>query len=130
MAEFVGTKKFILYVESSGGLLRHGSEEVWSDIRDQGKALKPRLGRLVLVDEDANDVIATAAPGVRGKLRRQDTIGPIVTAIVTALVLVAASAFGHASPDLFYGSATALVVGILYVGYIAWSLRFKELVWR
>lgn len=130
MAEFVGGQKLVLYVESSGGLLRDGAGKVWSEIRDEGEALKPKLRRLVLFDEDANDLIATAAVGLGGNLRREDLFVPVATGIVTAVVLALVSALGHPSADFLYGSATALGVAILSVGRLVQSFKSKELVWR
>lgn len=129
MASIAG-KNLELYVESSGGRLREGAVTVWSAIRDDGKALKPKLGRLVLVDEDANDVIATASVGVGGSLRREDLFLPVATGVVTAVVLAGVQIFGHVSADFLYGSTTALAVAILSIGRLLWPSRSKELVWR
>ncbi len=130
MAEFIGDKKATLYIESSGGLLRQGVEDVWGELHNRGKPLEARLQRLQLIDEDASDIIATAGVGLLGSVRRDDTIGPIVTGIVTTLVLVVAWLTGNATPEFLYGSATALGVAILYVAGILWSARSKKLVWR
>jgi hypothetical protein len=134
MSEPVGANKLVLYIESSGGGLRQGAEEIWGEMRDnagrKGSRLKPKLTKLILYDEDANDVIATAGVGAFDRIRREDTIGPVITGVVTAVVLAFALAFGNASPDFFYGSATALIVALLYAGYIVWSMFSKALAWR
>jgi hypothetical protein len=119
-----------LYVESSGGRLREGAESVWAKIRDNGKAIKPKLLRLVLVDEDANDVLATASAAAGKHLRRDDLFLPIATGVVTAVVLAGAEILGRVSADFVYGSATALAVAILSLGRLLWSSRSKDLVWR
>lgn len=129
MASIAG-KNLELYVESSGGRLREGAVTVWNAIRDDGKALKPKLRGLVLVDEDAYDVIATASAGISGGLRREDLFLPVATGVVTAIVLAGAKTFGHVSTDFLYGSATALAVAILSIGRLLWPSRSKELVWR
>jgi hypothetical protein len=95
-----------------------------------GQALKPDLERLVVFDEDSNDVLASAHGGRRDRLRADGLFVPIATGIVTGVVLVAAQAFGHASADFLYGSATALGVAILSLGRLFWPSKAKELVWR
>jgi hypothetical protein len=129
MAEFVGNR-VVVYVESSGGRLRAGAVEVWGDIRDGTKPLRPKLKRLILLDEDANDEIATAAAGVAASLRREDLFVPIATGIVTALVLAAVSKYGHASSDFLYGSLPALGVAILSLGRLVSRSLSKEPKWR
>jgi hypothetical protein len=119
-----------IYVESTGGRLREGATKVWSAIRENGKASKPALERLIVLDEDANDELATAYWGVGGSLRREDLFVPVATGIVTAAVLAVVEVVGHASADFFYGSATALGVAILSVGRLLWPSKSKELVWR
>jgi hypothetical protein len=129
MASFVGND-FVLYIESSGGQLRAGAVSVWNVIRHNAEALKPRLGRLVLLDEDANDVVATVAIGVRERLLSEELFVPIATGAVTAIVLGVVEIFSKVSSDFVYGSATALVVAILSVIRLLWMSRSKELVWR
>jgi hypothetical protein len=126
----IAERKLELYVESSGGRLREGAVAVWTAIRDEGNALKPKLGRLVLVDEDAYDVIATASLAVGGGLGRADLFLPIATGVATAVVLAGAQILGQVSADFLYGSATALAVAILSIGRLLWPSKSKELVWR
>jgi hypothetical protein len=126
----IAERKLELYIESSGGRLREGAIGVWNAIRDEGKALKSKLGALVLVDEDAYDVIATASVAVGGGLARADLFLPVATGLVTAVVLAGAKIFGQVSADFLYGSATALAVAILSIGRLLWPSRSKELVWR
>jgi len=129
MASHAG-RSFTLYVESSGGQLREGSVKVWSAIRDNGQKLKPKLERIVILDEDAKDVLATARAGVGGALSREDLFVPVATGLVTGIVLAAAEIFGGTSRDFLYGSATALAVAILSVGRLVWTSASKKLVWR
>jgi hypothetical protein len=130
MAEYVGTKKLVLYVESIGGLLRHGAETIWADIRKRGANLKPKLTRLVISDQRANDILASASLGVRGKILAGDAAAPVLTGVVTGAVLLVALLVGNASADFVYGSATALAVALLYVASILRALSSKEISWR
>jgi hypothetical protein len=129
MAERVGTKRAVVYVESSGGRLRSGAVEIWGEIRD-AKILKPKLDRIVLFDEDASEDIATAVAGVGASLSREDLFLPIVTGVVTALVLGGVVEFGHGSSDFVYGSIPALGVAILSIVRLLAQSRSKALVWR
>jgi len=129
MAERVGRKRAVVYVESSGGRLRIGAEEIWSDIRD-GKMLKPKLDKIVLFDEDASEDVATASAGVGASLSRGDLFLPIATGIVTAFVLGGVAKFGHGSADFVYGSIPALGVAILSVMRLFAQSRSKAVVWR
>lgn len=136
MAWFVGTG-VELYVEAGPGRsLRREAVGVWSAIRDdpQGNALKLKLKRLALVDEDAPEEIVTARPGVGGwlggrlKLGPNDLYAPIATGIVTGVVLLVVAIVSQASSDFFYGSATALGVAAVSLALLFWPS--KELVWR
>lgn len=129
MASFVG-RSLELYIESSGGQLRAGAARVWAAIRDNASEMKPKLMRLVLFDEDANDVIVEAGVGVGGRLRRQDLFVPIATGAASMLVVVLVRIFAQASPDFYYGSATAVAVAILSLARLVLPLSEKELVWR
>ena len=122
-----------LYVESSPGRLRETSERVWEAILDgdrtySGRRLRPRLQSVSLVDPDTRDVLATATVGA-GKIVRDQLFVPVVTGIVSAIVLAIALVRG-ASEEFLYGSVTALAVAILSACKLAWSLRSKELMWR
>jgi len=122
-----------LYVEAMPGhALRDVAVSAWDAIRDTGKAWKPKLARLALVDEDAADVLVTARLGVGGalKLKRGDLVAPIATGGVSAVVagLAGAGTFGHVTTDFFYGSATPVGIAILSVGLLA--CPSKDLVWR
>jgi hypothetical protein len=119
-----------IYVESSGGRLREGAVRVWSAIHDGGNALKPKLGRLVIFNEDASDRLASGYCGIGVILRREDLFLPVATGLVTAVILGAAKLLGHVSADFLYGSATSLVVAILSVGRLLRSSISKEVVWR
>jgi ABC-type microcin C transport system permease subunit YejE len=129
MAEYVGARKVVLYVEPTSGLLRHGAETIWTDIRQRGN-LKPKLTRLVINDERANDILASAALGVRGKVLGGDATTPVLTGVVTGAVLVVALLVGNASADFVYGSATALAVAVVYIALIVRALRSKAITWR
>ena len=130
MAEYVGTKKVVLYVESTGGLLRRGAETIWKDIRERAANLKPKLTRLVIIDERANDILASAALGVRGKVLGGEATAPILTGVVTGVVLVVALLVGNASADFVYGSATALAVAAVYIASVLRALGSKAISWR
>jgi hypothetical protein len=121
-----------IYVESSTGRLRGCSEQVWEAIREEGKRLepqpmKPRLHSLELVDLPG-DVVATASVGIE-RIVRDQLLGPILTGLVTAIVLVVAILLG-ASENFLYGSITALAVAILSFVRLVWSSRDKRLTWR
>ncbi len=130
MAEYVGMKKVVLYVEPTSGLLRHGAETIWRDIRQRGANLKPKLTRLVINDERANDILASAALGVRGKVVGGDATAPVLTGVVTGAVLLVALLVGNASADFVYGSATALAVAVIYIALILRALGSKAISWR
>jgi ABC-type microcin C transport system permease subunit YejE len=129
MAEYIGAKKVVLYVEAISGLLRQGAETIWKDIRQQ-ETLKPKLTRLVIIDERANDILASAALGVRGKVLGGDAAAPILTGVVTGAVLLVALVVGNASADFVYGSATALAVAVVYIASILRALGSKAISWR
>jgi hypothetical protein len=130
MAEFVGMKRAVVYVESSGGRLREGAAGVLGDIRTGAKAIKPKLTELTLFDEAANDTIATAGAGIRGALRQEELFVPIATGVLTALVIAGVMAFGHGSVDFLYGSIVALGVAIISVIRLIVQSTSKKLVWR
>jgi ABC-type microcin C transport system permease subunit YejE len=130
MAEYVGTKKLVLYVEPIGGLLRHGAETIWADVRKRGASVKPKLTRLVITDQRANDILASAAIGVRGKVLGGDATTPVLTGVISGAVLLVALLVGNASADFVYGSATAFAVALVYVVSILRALRSKEISWR
>jgi hypothetical protein len=119
----------VLYVEAISGLLRQGAETIWNDIRQQD-TLKPKLTRLVIIDERANDVLASAALGVLGKVLGGDAAAPILTGVVTGAVLLVALVVGNASADFVYGSATALAVAVVYIALILRALSSKAISWR
>jgi hypothetical protein len=118
-----------IYVESSTGRLRAAGQKVWEVVRETGTELSPTLQSLILFDPDENDVVAEAAIGVRQRIVGDQLFVPIITGIVTAIVLVVALVRG-ASQEFLYGSITALVVAILSLGRLALILRSKELKWR
>jgi len=130
MVEYVGTKKVVLYVEPTGGLLRHGAETIWTDIRERGANQKPKLTRLIIIDERANDILASAALGVRGKVLGGDATAPVLTGAVTGVVLLVALLIGNASADFVYGSATALAVAVVYIASTIRALSSKAISWR
>lgn len=129
MARFA-PRELEIYVESTGGRLREGAAKVWWAVHRNGARLKPELERLVVFDEDANDVLASASWGIRARLSQDGSFVPIATGVVTAAVLVVAQASGHASVDFLYGSATALGVAILTAVRLLWFSKAKELAWR
>jgi hypothetical protein len=104
--------------------------KVWDSIRENAKASRPALRRLVIFDEDTKDELATASWGAWARLWRDGHFVPIATGLVTAVVLAAAEVFNHPSVDFLYGSATALVIAVLSLGSLLWPSKSKELVWR
>jgi hypothetical protein len=121
-----------VYVESSTGRLRDCSEQVWEAIREEGRRLeprqmKPKLHSLELIDLPG-DVVATATVGA-AKVLRDQMLGPVLTGLVTALVLGVAL-LSNASDTFVYGSITPLAVAILSLAVLIVSSRSRKLAWR
>jgi hypothetical protein len=121
--------RLYLYVESSGRL-RSAAGDVWDNVRKKGSGLHPKLERLVLFDEDANDQIAEASVGLIANLRRPELFLTLGTGVVSAAWLAVALAAFEATGDLVLGAIPALVAAILAVVILIADLRSKRLVWR
>jgi len=132
MAESMGQERSVLYIESSGGgRLREGAVEIWREV-DEGesaKTFKPKLRRLVLLDEDAGEKIATATTGIGASLKRGELLAPILTGLVTAAVIGGVAVLGQLTVAFVYGSLTAIGVAIISLFRLFLQSRSKDLLW-
>lgn len=122
--------RLVLFIESSGGRLRKAAEDVWKLVHGNDQGLNPKLASLVLFDEDANDDIAQARIGLGENVKRTEIAGPIVVAVLTAVLLTVAIAGFNASWDLAVGSIPAFAAAILALGLLVIDTRRKRLVWE
>lgn len=133
MAESVGRERTVIYIESSGGgRLREGAVEIWREVDESegAKTLKPKLRRLILLDEDAGEKIASATTGIGASLKRGDLLAPILTGTVTVVVIGGFAALGQLTASLVYGSLTAIGVAIIAIFRLFLQSRSKDLLWR
>lgn len=119
-----------LYVEASGGRIREVGDTVWSIVWRGQPALKPKLQSLLLVDEDANDVIACAGVGVFANLRRPEIWLAFLTGVGSAIWLALALGTLGSPGDLVLGAVPAFIAAIISLVILILDVRNKKLAWR
>ena len=121
--------QLFLYVESSGRL-RRSAEHVWDVVCNGGAGAEPRLKSLVLLDEDANDEVATAEVGFAAHVKRPEMLSAFFTGALTALWLPIALATFDATGDIVLGAIPALATPIVAAVITIVDVRRRKLVWR
>lgn len=123
-------RQLYLYIESSGGRLRRAAGDVWELVQNGGTGLCPNLKSLVLLDEDANDEIATAAVGFEANLQRPEVRYTLWTGLATGVWLALALTMFSATGNLVLGAIPALLAALIAAVVLVVDSRKKRLVWR
>ena len=119
-----------IYVESLGGRLRDSAGDVWDLTRRVSGGLSPRLKRVVLFDEDANDVILEGTAGLLTSFRRPEVFLTLTIGFLSTIWLGVALVLFDATGDLVLGAIPAIGAAILALLTLFADWKSRRLRWQ